>query len=108
MLILAQNGPQGNPKGHPKSSKISKKHPQNLLSDGLETQSGKSRLAELPPDLPMCLPYSKYHGSSTFHKVPAGSIFPSFWLHFGSLLDTLGGQKHPENEKAAFKKNAKK
>ena len=56
----------------------------------------------------MCLPYSKYHGSSASHQAPAGSILAPFWLHLGTLLDTLGAQRLPERlEKCLPKTHAK-
>ena len=100
------------PKGQPKSLQILKNARQDPSSESLETRSGKSCLPERLRDLPLCLPYSKYHCFSTSHKVLPGMLLVSFWLHLGSLLGTLGAQKSRKSPRernlGGWKTDAKK
>ena len=106
--FLAQNWPKMDPKGHPKSPKISKNAPQDASKEGLETQSGKSRLPDPPRDPLMCWKHSPCHAFYTSQRVPPGSLSAPFWLHFGSLLGTFGAQKSPKRRKRGLPKKHQK
>ena len=108
MPLLAPNGAPRTPKGQPKSPKSCKNAPQNPFREGLGTQPGKSHLPHPARDLPICLPYSPCHAFYTSQRVPSGSLWAPFCLHFGSFLGTLGTKSAPRSGKEPFMKSIAK
>ena len=104
-------GPKGSkmyPKGHPKSKKNDKNAPKDPSRIGLETQCGKSRLPDSPRDPLMCWKHSPCHGFYTSHRIPPGSLWAPFWVHFRTLLAPVAPQGRSRDEKEPFQKSVKK
>ena len=98
--------------GPPKDTQISKKSAQILpeMPLGAPSQRAleKKWFLDPPREVPMWLPYSKYHAFRIFQEVPSDHLFAHFGAPFGTLSAPLGTEVAPRKRKKAKKSLPKK